>query len=97
MNADEAIRAWGLKRLKKAYPRLNFYEDVHVSIEMNEGFSCCGGRDPDCYCSYAESPSCNVVIEGKTVGPRSKTCTVDISHYEFDFVSVLEEILEASE
>lgn len=93
MKYEDALREWGARRLEE-----NGYGDVDrnsvvVNMEFNEGYACCGGRDPDCYCSFAESPSAEVVITGNAFHMKSARCT--ISSWSFDFATILKEIVEA--
>ena len=91
MQYEEALKVWGASRLRKAYPKAKIVPDaVVVSLETNYGYSCCGGSDPDCYCSLAESPSGYVEI---SAGRYS----VEIDHYEFDFATILKEIVAAAD
>lgn len=102
MKYDEAVKVWGLKKLMEQYSSIdieNFVkESVTVEMEMNEGYSCCGGSDPDCYCSLAESPSMEVKITAEVVGwPKYRKAQRTIPSYAFDFVTVLKEIVEAGD
>lgn len=104
MNYEQAIKIWGKNRIEKyendpermKYSRRKPVEidvnTVNVDFDFNEGYACCGGSDPDCYCSYAESPSANVSIVGIDTKGTNRYHT--ISFDEFDFATVLEEILE---
>lgn len=62
MNYEEALEEWGRRKLVKRYPKHDKDKTVSVKIELDQGYACCGGRDPDCYCSYAESPSAYILI-----------------------------------
>lgn len=86
-----ALRLWGAERLKERYgDRIDGkIEDITVEFEFREGFECCGGRDPDCYCSLAESPSANVIIRSGYTYNRY------IDMEDFDFVTTLQEIIAA--
>ncbi|QOI67539.1 hypothetical protein SEA_BEUFFERT_164 [Streptomyces phage Beuffert] len=89
MQYEKALKTWGAKRLST--PRKTVNPDiVTVEMEFNEGYACCGGRDPNCYCSYAESPSANVVI---TAGKLKETINVE----DFDFAEILGEIVKAAD
>jgi uncharacterized protein (DUF779 family) len=63
-------------------------------MEFNKGFACCGGSDPNCYCSLAESPSAEVRIHGIRGG---YPVTASISADDFDFAKVLGEIIDAAD
>ena len=98
MKYEDALKAWGYAILVakregesrwygRAYPPVD-RDLVRVEMDFDEGFSCCGGTDPNCYCSYAQSPTANVVI---TDGRYRKEIPAD----EFDFATVLGEIVAA--
>lgn len=100
---ERALQLWGASRLRESMQ----YQDtrgagslgvdpstVKVEMEFNEGYACCGGSDPLCYCSFAESPSAEVVITGETLSGRKFSCRID--SYSFDFAEVLKEIVTAA-
>lgn len=99
MQYEDAIRMWGAQKLQERYPRGVFSADsVTVDMEFDPGFACCGGSNPDCYCSFAESPSADVVIKGKnTALKKPVSVETKISHYEFDFATILGEIVAAAD
>lgn len=85
MEYQEALGRWAAI---KAQADPDSWADFEVDIEMDPGYACCGGTDPLCYCSLAESPSCKLVVySGKQ--------RVWSSSY-FDFTSVVREILEVA-
>lgn len=88
MKYEKALKVWGANRLSTPH-RVIDPIDVTVSMEFNEGYACCGGTDPNCYCSYAESPSANVVIAAGKVRE-----TIDVE--DFNFAEVLGEIVKAA-
>ena len=100
MQYEDALKVWGAKRLREDMgpntkdDQINL-NTVKVEMEFDEGYACCGGSDPDCYCSFAESPSADVVITGVTTGGRERK--VSISHWGFDFASILGEIVAAAD
>ena len=101
MSYEDALKAWGAQKLEASanYRRRNKVTvelaSVNVSMEFDEGYACsCGGNDPLCYCSYAESPSADVVITGRTTAGDGVKYTIDAS--DFDFVEILGEIVEAA-
>ena len=69
---------------------------VYVDMEFDKGWNCCGGRDTNCYCSMAESPSAYVEIRGETLEYHEQLYTT-ISMSDFVFTTVLKEVLEAAE
>ena len=96
MSYEDALKAWGARKLYGT-PRKNpvtiDLNTVSVSMNFDEGYACCGGRDPDCYCSFAESPSADVTVSGR--GDDGREYTYKIEHYSFDFAEILGEIVEA--
>lgn len=97
MNYEQALRLWGLRRLQAEYPRARDFDPESVTVEMqfNEGFACCGGRDPDCYCSYFESPSASVQIRGRSKSERIYTSSIDAA--DFNFARILGEIVDVGD
>lgn len=101
---EKALQAWGAKRLASKYqiPGLMVAKgSVKVEMDFDEGYACgCGGNDPQCYCSLAESPTARVKITG--IGSiynddKLHELSASIDHYEFDFVQVLSEIVDAGD
>ncbi|QQV92518.1 hypothetical protein SEA_MEGANTHEEKILLA_174 [Streptomyces phage MeganTheeKilla] len=88
MQFEKALKVWGAQRLSNSHRTVN-PDIVKVEMEFNEGYACCGGTDPDCYCSYAESPSAKVVISAGKVRD-----TIDVE--DFDFAEILGEIVKAA-
>lgn len=88
MKYEKAIKIWGAERLSNVRHTVN-PDTVTVTMTFNEGYACCGGSDPDCYCSYAESPSAHVVIS-------SGKYREEINVEDFDFVEILGEIVKAA-
>lgn len=87
MQFEKALKIWGAERLSTKTHTVN-PDTVTVETEFNQGYACCGGTDPNCYCSYAESPSAYVVI---TSGKLRDTISVE----DFDFAEILGEIVKA--
>ena len=83
MQYEEALKRWGADILH----RPDEWRDVHVRMNFEEGFACCGGSDPLCYCSFAESPRAEVIITSTTRSTR-----IDLE--DFDFAEVLRQIVE---
>lgn len=97
MQFEDALRAWGAARLAGVRQSSFYWDplapsvsipDITVQFDFNGGFACCGGSDPLCYCSYAESPSAHVRISDGRY-------EVSIPSDEFDFATVLGEIVAA--
>lgn len=99
MNYEDALREWGARRIEAANNRRNRTDTeidrstVVVQMNFNEGYSCCGGFDPDCYCSFAESPSADIIITGYDALYRSYNAY--IPSWDFSFATILKEIVTA--
>jgi hypothetical protein len=87
MQFEKALKVWGAAKLSNDKVTVN-PDTVTVMTDFNEGYACCGGSDPDCYCSYAESPSAHVVIMS-----GSRRYEIDLE--DFDFATILGEIVQA--
>jgi hypothetical protein len=102
MKYEDALREWGARKIEAQYKVKIDRETVKVSMEFEEGYNCCGGYDEGCYCSMATSGSASVDITGQALadvvtGKRSrKTFTASVSHYDWDFATILGEIVNAS-
>lgn len=83
---DEAITEWGYRRLRQRYPKGQFERDsIAVSYEWDEGYQCCGGNDPYCCCSLAESPYNYVCVTAKRTDLKQpKVATIVDRYVEFD-------------
>lgn len=93
MQYEDALKVWGKQKLESAGYKNIDPATVTVIMDFNEGYACCGGTNPDCYCSFAESPSANVLIRGtRQTGGEAR---YEISHWSFDFVKILQEIVQA--
>lgn len=91
MNYEKALKLWGRKKLAERFPSEKIHlDDVQVEMEFYQGYACCGGTDPLCYCSFAESPSALVVI-------RAGFLRYEINANDFDFAKVLSEIVQAAD
>lgn len=99
--ADEALQEWGRRKLKERYPGVE-HHIVNVDVEIDPGYQCCGGSDPHCYCSYAESPSIQVEIRGfygKRDVPRHKmqVNSITTSEYNYNFPALIREIVAVAQ
>ena len=96
MKYEDALKVWGYEKLKPQLspPETIAMKDIEVRMVFVKGYNCCGGRDPDCYCSMAESPRADVEIYGTTTTGRYIYKDIDLG--DFDFISTLKEILEAA-
>lgn len=100
MQYEEALRLWGARRLEAVHsnnrwPVVIDPTSVYVELNFNQGYACCGGTDPLCYCSFAESPSVTIEIKGWN-DEYTRQYTDSISADQFDFVKFLGEVLEVS-
>lgn len=87
MQFEKALKVWGAQRLSYGKTKID-PETVQVETHFDEGYACCGGSDPNCYCSYAESPKAYVII---TSGEHRQTIDLE----DFDFAEILGEIVRA--
>lgn len=92
MKYEDALKEWGAQKLESTYRLKVDRKTVRVEMTFKEGYACCGGRDPDCYCSFAESPSASVEVSA-AVGGRMYRYEID--HWSFNFTEVLREIVAA--
>lgn len=92
MNYEDALKVWGEQKLNEYYKN-GPYTSVTVTMEFDEGYACCGGSDPHCYCSFAESPKAYVEIAGTDNKGRRQRREID--SWSFDFASILREIVVA--
>ncbi len=91
---EDAIKRWGIAKLNDYRPDIKGKFDeasVSVSFEIDRGYSCCGGSDPNCYCSFAESPSMEAYVLYKDL--KGKSGTLEVAH--IDFAETLREMLES--
>lgn len=102
MKYEDALREWGARKIETRHNVTIDRETVKVQMEVDEGYSCCGGYNEDCYCSMATSATCSVTITGTvlcdvvTKRRRARVFSEYISHYDWDFTTILGEIVEAS-
>lgn len=101
---EEALRKWGERKLHTSGrgpwgAEADSFDLVTVSTYFNEGYACCGGADPLCYCSFYESPSASVEVRGlgHLEGVQMGEWQYRINLEDFDFVTFLAEVLEAGE
>lgn len=89
MKYEDAVKKWGEKQL--GYAHVEYDEVLDVSFDMDPGYQCCGGRDPDCYCSFAESASLQADIRFRRKGEVvSRTYTVR----HIDMGETIKEVVE---
>lgn len=93
MKYETALQLWGAEKLatyNSTEKRDIVLSSVSVKFTFDEGYSCCGGSDPNCYCSFAESPSAEVRITGTNTSNHYLCYTMDVE--DFDFATVLGEL-----
>lgn len=83
MKYEEAIKLWAAKKLG-----IDPASVESVWFDIDQGYQCCGGSDPDCYCSFAESPS----LEANIATSKG----TQVLGY-LDMGQVLREVFEVSE
>lgn len=95
MKYEDALKCWGYLKIKSQVndDETILMKDIEVRMVFVKGFNCCGGLDPGCCCSMAESPRADVEISATTTKGRYIYHTIDLG--DFDFISALKEILEA--
>lgn len=96
MKYEDALKCWGYNKLKHRVYKSEaiLMDNIEVTMYFTKGYNCCGGSDPYCYCSLAESPRAEVLISARTTKNRYIEESIDFG--DFDFVGVLKEILEAA-
>ena len=96
MKYEDALKCWRYSKLKSQVYKTEaiLMDDIEVKMVFFQGHYCCGGQDPSCYCSMAESPRAEVEISATTTKGRGLYTSIDFG--DFDFVSTLKEILEAA-
>lgn len=98
MHYEEALKAWATQRMLACRPDLAGKIDlstITADVEIEPGYNCCGGSDPNCYCSFATSPSLEVTVGARRLTGRGYEAVVIGS--DFDFTSFLREVLEVGE
>lgn len=98
MKYEDALKAWGANKiaLKYNFPQKDINPNtVKVNMEFDEGYNCCGGYDPDCFCSFAESPRAEVVITGVIHYDNDyREICASIPIEDFDFATILKELCD---
>jgi len=89
---EEISRRWALSKLSPLLREKVSEESVTVDFVLDEGYNCCGGTDPNCYCSLATSPQMTAVISYLPRG-RSSGAKLSITLNCIDFTETLREIL----
>lgn len=108
MDYQEALSRWGARKIAR---RRGLHlasidlDSVRVRMDFDGGYACCGGTDPNCYCSFAQSPRAEVAITanlrtdnlhllplfGRYQGGDAVQFTIPLA--DFEFTTVLREIL----
>lgn len=98
MKYEDALRLWGARKIASSY-RITVEDivlgSVRVDFTFDEGYACCGGSDPNCYCSFAESPRAEVAVSASTKSTGTLRWTLDLE--SFDFATVLSELCETGD
>lgn len=92
---DEALALWGAAKLNERAKEWGVEgvgdpSSVTVHFDWSEGYACCGGTDPSCYCSMAESPRASLEISS-----YETRATVSLEARDFDFAAILREVIQA--
>lgn len=87
---DEQIVKWATKRYCIEQGRVT---SVKMTNEYNEGYACCGGTDPNCYCSFAESATMNLKVEVFQNSTRLEVDRIDMMYGDIN--KIIQEIFEA--
>lgn len=97
MHYELALKFWGHSKLEPLLKKNEtiVLNQIDIGMDFSEGYGCCGGTDPDCYCSLAESPAADVSISAYTSKGRRVEHTISADC--FDFVTVLKEIVEVAD
>lgn len=99
MNYETVLAKWGEKKIRENWYRGTVLvidpETVQVTLVFDKGFACCGGSNPDCYCSLAESPRAEVSITARTFSGTPVYCKIEAN--DFDFTAMLRELVEVAD
>ena len=95
MNYEEALREWGKRKLASYRVDLSQVDPASISVDfdLDPGYSCCGGSNPDCYCSFAEGASLEATVSYRETKARSRTKSLRCGY--LDFGETLRELFEA--
>jgi len=106
---DRALQLWGVSKLQESYPKVTFIPStVTVEMDFNEGYACCNGTDPLCYCSFAESPRSDVRVTGQAEKrtprlsdtsyiPSNRVYIWTESAEDFDFATMVRELFAVAQ
>lgn len=87
---EEQLIKWATERFERLPGDI---QRVTLENQYYEGYDCCGGSDPNCYCSFAESATLNLVVTA--YGKRNKLHEEYIDMMYGDMGKLLKEIIEA--
>lgn len=90
MEYEEAVKRWAVRKLNEIGLKFDPSGDIKVDFKLDPGYACCGGSNPDCYCSFAESAK--LCGEIWFITPKGKRQLYPLSY--LDFANTLREILE---
>lgn len=87
---DEQIKVWASSRYDLDLATI---ESVSIDTRFNEGYACCGGADPNCYCSFAESASMYLTITVAFITGGTTNFEIDMIYG--DMGKLIQEIIES--
>lgn len=88
---DEQLKVWAAIRYNLILQEI---ESVALETNYDEGYPCCGGRDPGCYCSLATSASLDLIVTiNKTTTIEPQVEMIDLMFG--DMGDLVKEIYEA--
>lgn len=83
---DEQLKVWAAIKYQIILQEI---ESVTLEQSYDEGYTCCGGTDPGCYCSMATGASLNLVVTITKKGRKPRH-----AHAHGDFAEVLDQQVE---
>lgn len=89
---DEQVKVWAAQRFNVP---LDEIDSVAMESVFNEGYACCGGADPNCYCSFAESASMHLSVVVTKVNGRGSVHKIDMMYGDMN--ELIQEIYEAGQ
>ena len=99
MNYETALIKWAEKKIVENWYRGSLLvldpETVQVTLVFDKGFACCGGSNPDCYCSLATSPRAEVRVTAQTTAGGGVYYNIEPD--DFDFTTMLRELVEVAD
>lgn len=95
LSYEDMVVRWGVAKLSIYSGIRGKFDPASVAVDfgVNEGFACCGGSDPDCYCSFAEAPYLKADITYRTLKGGNGRITVT----DLDFANTMREFIAAGQ